>query len=401
MSRRSKRLTTRIIAVILGLIIPLLLIEIGIRVAYHSLTPGLQVALRFVRITPFTNERLAPLPLWQDDNDYQTVVRPGERGSLQVGSITLQFRISTYAWWGGRVGFRTPQPETGRVDAVAVGDSHTFCFVDDKDCWINILNASAGLNIANFGQPVTGSISHERLYYDFVAKPELKLGQPKLVLWQFYGNDYNDDYGLALMNHTNKTPPPADLLTDFQTPAPYSFDQWLSENSAIYTMFTALSRANSQQNTLFVDPYRVKVGASEMDFGRPYLSASFDMSQARNQEGEQLSHEAILRTRDIVEKNGGKFIILMMPTKEEVYRDLTEPKMGSAALDGLAAPRLRLMDFCKAQNLTCYDMTAVLVAKAKQNVLLFHYDDIHMNPEGNRVFADAVAALLKTEGVLK
>lgn len=80
---------------------------------------------------------------------------------------------------------------------MALGDSHTFCFTDAQDCWVDLLSARLGVPIANLGQPVTGSESHACRYFSFVANPDLGLRQPRLVLWQFFGNDYNDDYGLA------------------------------------------------------------------------------------------------------------------------------------------------------------------------------------------------------------
>lgn len=395
MKRRFRGLLIRLFAVLMGILIPLLFIETGLRLAYGSLSPGLRIALRFVRITPFSDQRLSPLPIWMMDNYYQTIVKSDVQDSLQVGSINLQFWVNTYSWWGGRVGFRTPQPETGRVEAVALGDSHTFCFVEDRDCWVNLLSAQTGLHVANFGQPVTGSLSHERLYYDFVAKPELKLGQPKLVLWQFYGNDYNDDYGMAVLESTNKTAPPP---TDSSVLPQSGVEKWLNENSATYAVLRALSLAGT--TNLFVDPYRVQTDTLDIEFGRPYILQAFDMTQARNQEGEMLTHQAILRTRALVEQNGGKFVILIMPTKEEVYRTMTAPFLGEAALEALGVSRQRLNTFCQAQNLTCLDLTPALMEQAARGVQLFHRDDIHLNTEGNRVFADAVGRFLHARKML-
>lgn len=392
MPRRSRlrAAALRALAVIVAIGFTLLLLEVAIRAAYPALPPGLQIALRFVRLHPFTDQRMAPLPIWRSDRDYQTIVEPDVRDVEQVGSLSVRFRVSTYRWWNGRVGFRTPQPETGRVEAAAVGDSHTFCFVDEQECWVNLLSAQIGIQIANLGQPVTGSVSHARLYEDMIGK--LPIGQPRLVLWQFFGNDFNDDYGLAVLNGQNKTPSPAE--PDDTPPS----NPWLAENSAIYALITALNRSGSAQNALFVDPYRAEVGGAPLYFGRPYITQSFDMMQARNQEGEALSYEALLRTRDMVERNGGKFVVLLMPAKEEVYRPITEPQMGSAALEGIAAPRLHMLDFCGAHQLTCFDALAAL--EAERAKLLFHPDDLHMNAEGNRAFAEAVAAFLRAQRII-
>jgi len=299
--------------------------------------------------------------LWQADTDYQTIVRPGVVDSLQAGSPTVTFHVTSYAWWSGRVGFRSPQPQDGNVKAVALGDSFTFCFTELPDCWVTLVAQRTGLPIANLGQPVTGSTSHARLYYDFVAKPDLKLRQPRLVLWEFYGNDFNDDYGLAALDGTAKTPP---LPQSAPPPAPGAVAKWLRENSALYVITGESLRGKQAGVDEFVDPYHITPNGLDLWFGQSYIRDSFDLSQPRNLEGEKLTQQAILKTRDLVERNGGVFVLLVFPAKEEAYRFLTEPVMGKTAVDAIAEPRLRMLDICKAAQLNCFDLLPVLRAKA-------------------------------------
>src|SRR5260221_1013710 len=133
--RNLRDVVARILVVIFGLLLALFLAEVAVRLFYPHLPMGLQIALRNVRVSPFSEDRLAPPPLWQPDNDYLTIVRPGAVDRLQAGSPTVTFHVSTYAWWGGRVGVRSPQPQDGAVEAVAVGGSFTLCFTDDDACW--------------------------------------------------------------------------------------------------------------------------------------------------------------------------------------------------------------------------------------------------------------------------
>ncbi|MCE7945962.1 MAG: hypothetical protein DYG88_00870 [Chloroflexi bacterium CFX4] len=385
-----RRALKRLPVAIFGILFAFLVLEIAIRLLYGALPNGLQIALRFVHLTPFTEVRLAPLPLWQEDATYQMIVAPDVRNVEQVGSLSVRFRVDSYAWWGGRVGFRTPPPENGAIAAAALGDSHTFCFTDADQCWVTLLSARMGVSIANLGQPVTGARSHARRYFDFVAKPELGLTQPKLVLWQFFGNDYNDDYGLALLDGTAQTPPRVPTATPDDSP----LAAWLRQYSATFALLEALGRANDPQNTLFVDPYRVIAGQIDIAFGRPYLREAFNMAEARNLEGEQLSQAAIKGTQQLVEANGGRFVVILVPTKEETYRHLTAPYLGDEYLEQLAAPRLRLLAFCAAENITCFDLTAGLTARALQGQQLFFRDDIHLNAEGNRALAELVGDFL-------
>jgi hypothetical protein len=381
-----QQLRTRLFTIGCAVLFTLLLLEVLLRAMYGILPPTLQIALRFVRVTPFTEQRLAPLPLWREDSDYQTIVAPDAQGIEQVGSLRVRFKVHTYAWWAGRVGFRSPPPTDGRVQAIALGDSHTFCFVDEKDCWVEQLSAGLGLRVANLGQPVTGSISHERIYRDFVAN--LPVNQPKWILWQWFGNDFNDDYGLALASGSNITPPPA--TDDSAMPV----DPRLAEYSALYALIGALSPSNQRTSAQFVDPYAVQIDEQTVYLGRPYIPSAFDMAQPRNLEGERLSHDAVLRTAQRVMAREGRLVVLLMPAKEEVYWSHAERHIGRAALEQIAAPRLRMRAFCEAYDLTCLDLLPVLAARADQ--VLFHPDDIHLNPAGNQVVAHAVADFLRS-----
>lgn len=381
-----------------GLLLAVLLTEGAIRLLYTSLPMGLQIALRDVRVTPLTDTHMAPPSLWQPDKDYQTIVRPGVTDSLQAGSPTVTFHVTSYAWWGGRVGFRSPQPQDGTVRAVALGDSFTFCFTEFAECWVTLAAQRTGLPISDLGQPVTGSLSHARLYFDFVAKPDLKLRQPRLVLWGFYGNAYNNDYGLAALDGFAKTPPlPQSALPTLPQSA---VARWLRENSALYVILGALLRGKDPGVEQFVDPYHVTAKGVDLWFGQSYVRDAFNMSQARNREGEALSRQAILQTYNLVEQRGGNFVLLVFPAKEEVYHSLTEPVMGKAAVDALAEPRLRVLDFCKVQHLTCLDLLPTLSVQAEQGQQIYYPTDTHLNAVGNRIVAETVTTFLQQQGLL-
>jgi hypothetical protein len=395
--RSARAVAIRAGVIVFGLALALLIIEAVLRIFYGALPMGLQVALRGVHITPFSDQPLAPDPLWQSDNDYLTIVRPGAQNSLQAGSPNVTFHVTSYAWWGGRVGFRSPQPEDGSVKAVVLGDSFSFCFTELEDCWVSYLRQHTDLDIANLGQPVTGSTSHARIYFDFVAKPDLKLKQPGVVIWQFYGNDFNDDYGLAALNQTAKTAPSADEPPSRPLPQS-SLAIWLRQNSCLYVIISTLLRGNDPSVQKFIDPYRITQDGLDLSFGQSYVRDAFDMTQARNLEGESLSQQAILQTRDLVEQNGGKFMIVLMPAKEEVYRAVVEPIMGKTAVDGIAAPRLHLLDFCAAQHLTCLDMLLVLQPHADRKEQIYFPADPHLNAQGNQLVGAAVVEFLQHQG---
>lgn len=397
-TKLARKLTTRgclfrLATVAFGLILALLIAEVGIRLAYHALPQNLQIALRNVQITPFSNARLVPVPIWQGDGDYQTITQPGLNNVLAYGSPDVSFHVTTYSWWNGRVGFRSPQPTDGHVDAVVVGDSFTFCFVEVVNCWVSYLSRYSGLSVANLGQPVTGSVSHAQIFKTFALPIK-----PPLVIWQFFSNDFNDDYGLAALNGTAKTPPAPTPAPPPDTP----IANWLRQNSVVYTLLSALVRRGANQGVeQFVDPYHVSTGKLDLWFGQSYLRDALDMTAARNLEGEGYSQKAILDTQALVQSYGGHFLIVLVPTKEEVYRAQTAPLMGSAAIDALAAPRHRMFDFCTAQHLTCFDLLPDLLGQANDGAQVYYPRDLHWNDLGNQVIGAAVLRFLKSAGWIK
>lgn len=382
----------RLFAAAFGLLLALLIVEIGVRLVYRALPQGLQIALQDVRITPFSDARLIPPPIWQTDNDYQTITRPGLSSELAFGSPDVSFHVSTYAWWGGRIGFRSPQPTDGHLDSVALGDSFTFCFTDAPSCWVDELASATGLSIGNLGQPVTGSQSHARIFKTFALPIK-----PPLVIWQFFGNDFNDDYGLAQLDGTARTPPES-VQAPPQPTAPIAI--WLREHSVIYALISALLRRNEGIDQ-FVDPYHVTGDGFDLWFGQSYVRKAFDMTNPRNMEGEGYSQQALLSTRDLVESYSGHLLIVLMPTKEEVYRARTAPVMGTPAIDAISTPRQHMLDFCAVSRLTCLDLLPTLQAQAEGGTQGYYPRDMHLNAQGNTAVSDAIKKFLESQGWIK
>jgi len=386
---KIKSCLTQILMVLFGLFLALIVIEVGVRLAYGALPQNLQIILRDVRVTPFTDVRIVPPAIWQSDNDYQTVTRPNLQNVSASGSPEITFPVTTYSWFGGRVGFRSPQPTDGRLDAAVLGDSFSFCFTDNAGCWVTLLAQKTGLNIANMGQPVTGSTSHARIFKTFAAPVK-----PSLVIWQFFGNDFNDDYGLAELNGTAQTSP--DPATR-NAPLPTSpLAVWLRENSVIYATISALLRQN-QGIDQFIDPYHETIQPGNIDlwYGQSYVQKAFDLKNPRNQEGERLSHAAILETKKQVEGYGGKFVMILIPTKEEIFSANTAAKMEQSIIDQISEPRRRMLAFCKEQSISCLDLYDALRAQADKGIQGYFARDMHLNGRGNEAVAEAVTAFLK------
>jgi len=385
--RRAGALKTwagRLAGIAFGVLLAWLLVEVLIRLLFFSLPPRLQLVLEHVRKTPFSDARLLPDPIWQPDTDYLMIARPVQNYE-QFGSAEVRFTVSTETLWGSRVAFRTRQEWVDRhVDAVAVGDSFTFCFTDEQDCWVQQLGALTGLNIINLGITSTGSLSHARVLADF----GLPL-KPPLVIWQWFGNDANEDYGLAALRGETDVP-------SANPPPPVPPRTWWDEHSALYVLLKLYLGPEDDfaASLQFHAPDYATRGDVTLAFGQPYLWDAFDMTQPHNLDGWARGQAAIRAARESVEVYGGRLVIVLMPTKEQVYRAMSEPLLGAEKLALLDAPYAMMRGFCAAEGLECFDPLAALQAHAEAGEQLYYTTDMHLNARGNAVLAGALAAWL-------
>ncbi len=326
-------------------------------------------------------------PAWVQNRDHTYVLRPGLTDALQYGSPSVSFRLTTIELWeGGGIGFRT-RPIDYFVDAVVVGDSFGLCFTEQADCWVDQLAAQMNIGIVNLSQPITGTTSHLRILQDFGAPL-----RPPLVIWQFFGNDFNDDYGLALNRGDIAPPAQTTLVHQTETPSPFV---WLARHSALVGVLETLLRGSwsglPDSERIFAKPYSVRYGDHVLYFGGLYEQQALDMSRPENQLGLEQSRAAFRTAQELVASWRGRLVVIIIPTREEVYAHLTEPILGADRIQTLASARLAMLDICAQQALSCYDPSPVFGERALKNESLYYADDMHLNAHGNAVLATALA----------
>lgn len=387
-SRRPRSATRlwlgRLFGIAFGVALAWLLAEVLLRVLFFALPPRLQLVLEPVRVTPFSERGLLPDPIWQPDIDYLTIARP-VTDYEQFGSAEVRFTVTTEQLWTMRGAFRTRQALVDRyVDGVMVGDSFAFCFTDAADCWVDRLAGQTERNLINLGMVSTGTVAQRRILEDY----GLPL-RPPLVIWQWYGNDANEDYGLAQLRGEAQTPPDDAAPTESER-------SWLERNSAVYVLIQMLLGQDDRYaaSLQFLDREWAQAGDLRLGFGRPYLWGAFDLDRPQNREGWQLSQEAFRTARQQVEGYGGHLVIVLMPTKEQVYRDLAEPLIGAKRMALLDDNYHAMLDFCKSEGFMCLDPLPVFAELAAAGEQLYYTTDIHLNARGNAVLADWLAAWL-------
>ncbi len=383
-----RRLVSRVLIAFIVVLLTLLSLEIALRLLYGALPGNLPYAIRHVRLSPFTETRLVDLPntpesardpfaAWLTyDQRYGRRIKPVNDLPLQL-SKSVQFNLTTYTWPPSEIAFRAPPPDR-QLDAVALGDSMTFCWVPIEACWVTLLSQELALSIANLGVPGTGSLSRARVYDDFA-----QAFAPKLVLWQFLLNDHFEDYRDALER-------PQEGL-----------GAWLDNHSATYALLSRLlerlSRADQMPQT--TDLNIVTERGITLNLASEWLKG---WDETVYMQGQVLGLAAIRKTAAAVQQQGGTFVLIILPTAEELYREIFEQRVSGNPRSGLLRldeARAEMRAFCAEAQLICYDAYEALRKHAYETALIYP-DDKHFNTAGNRFLAQAVAAFLRTNALV-
>jgi len=93
-------------------------------------------------------------------------------------------------------------------------------------------------------------------------------------------------------------------------------------------------------------------------------------------------------------------IVLVLPTKEEVYSNRVSPPLNADLLDELSHPRLRLLDDCLSRGWLCVDLYPALRDKADHAEQVYYPTMPNLNPAGQRVVAQVVAETLSARGLV-
>ncbi len=385
--RRTVKLFSRLFAVLWGLVLAWLFLEIGMRAGFDYLPAWVRGAIQNVREVPWNDETIVPPPPLIPDNDYQQILKP-DLHNRTFFFADGSFHLDTIRLWDGRVGMRT-RPPVWPVDIAAVGDSFTVCFTEFEDCWVERLHTDQGWSVMDLGQIATGSLSHLRILETF-GKPL----EPKIVLWQWYSNDFNDDYGLALLHGDTAALDDgitrADSTPDYGRLADYSavyrtLRQWWTDHHS--------SRGGEDERTITVKGHAVQIGGA-------YTYYSSRMGPV-NRYGFERTVEALDEAQQLVrDQMGAELVIVLIPTKDEVYGADAAEALGQDYLDTVSEGRLRLLDVCAERGWRCIDPLATFQAEIQAGRMVYYPLDSHLNPDGNRVLARVIEDYLVENGLL-
>lgn len=384
------RILRGLLRIMLVMVITLAALEGALRLFAPRLPGNAGVIARYITTgQPYSQ---AWTPAWRENSDHYYTLRPNISDALQYGSPSVSFRLTTHKLWDDGlapdegIGFRTA-PVDFRVDAVVVGDSFGFCFTEQADCWVDLWASKENLGVVNLSTPVTGTQSHARMIKDFAAPLE-----PPLVVWQFFGNDFYDDYVLDAWQGV------IEPEEEEETPEDPG-GTWITRNTVIGGLLELVTTGTwsglPEGDKAYQPQYRAPYPGGVLEFGKQYELTALNIRSRENSYGMIKSKEALEMAKELVESWGGKLVVVMIPTREEVYSEITEPVMGLENLTTLSGPRAVMWGYCRDLDIACLDPTLELAVIGK-TAALYYADDMHLNAAGNAALVDLLIPWLQT-----
>jgi hypothetical protein len=292
-------------------------------------------------------------------------------GSTEFRQGELHFSYTT-----DRDGFRNAGPRLDTAEVVALGDSWTFGFgVDDSAAWPRLLADSLRpAQVANLGLIGSGPGQYTRVYQRFGAPL-----QPRVVLYGIFpGNDVDDERAFDDWRRQG---------------APGNFAEWRINGRSGGSqplwqrshLLVAIQEGWKYRHQRFAGETIRLADGSPLQLAPAPLEAKAERTGPEDPAFRECL-AAIGRARNLAAAAHAHLLVLVFPTKEEVYLPLR----------GRHAPPLVAHWLPELQRLQVpyLDLTRPFQASADGPPLYFEVDG-HANARGNRLIAASVAAYLR------
>jgi len=318
-----------------------------------------------------------------------------------------------------------------RYDIAAVGDSFTDAMTMEADAsWPAQLERRLGVAVQNYGTAGFGPLQEQRVVEDYVAPRRPAI----VVLAYFAGNDLFDAEAFEAMQRSHEPIAPSDagwrvkevfsradtwfLVSAVRAGAAWAARAQPSTRAEAATIDMAPVGARRQGPGFDRGMFTADVAGHPISwaFMPPYLNTlNFSERELRERRGWALTRDAIAAMQRTTASFGGRFVVMFLPFKSQVYLPLVERALPRATVDAalhfyldgsqrpidIAAMRRnrlaqnRMMrELCERLQIPFVDTTGALQARLESGENVYFPDESHLNEAGEAVVADALAAFL-------
>lgn len=338
----------------------------------------------------------------------------------------LRYKIEPHSAGHDAWGYRNRYvPE--RADIVAIGDSQTYGeSAPAKYSWPSILGSLTGKETYNMGVGGYGPAE----YFYLMENKALGLKPEAVVVGFYLGNDLADTYTAVYT---------VDRWRDLRSPeaapgrdddkdetamlkqAPllnrpsetglrrwvYGTASWFAENSVLYRVVTASYLGDRMRQKKMLDfgmeitmleapEYGISTG-----FTPPGRLKALDLDKPDVKEGLRLALGFFDRMNELAEKNGVKFLVAILPTKESVYGEFLEGNDAlqySDEIDRLLPNERRVSaeaeSYFREHGIPYINLLGPLREAALHEQIYPNNYSGHFNGNGNRIIAESIKQYL-------
>ncbi len=349
-----------ILGVVLSILFIIVCLEIILQIG-SLISPNLGIYTQGLNPSSSSMEYY-PITLWKIRPDVDIKFRLIDGDIFNIKTVDLGF---------SNIGFRDDGINES-IYAIVLGDSFTFGAVNLSDTWVEKLEVKTGKDFINMGVPGYSTMQSEKLME--IYGKEL---MPKLVLVQFY---YNDIEGNQLL--TSKT---------------REIRNWLLWNTKTYGII------RYYYYKIFNSPASTEINYNDAKFNFTFQPQLFPYKKTIKslsiQQGVLKTEKSLLNIKDLSDSVGAEMVILIMPSKEQIYGHLIMDKLSNFNEINMDYYTDVIERFCTEKGIKCMNLVPTF-REHGNNTQLFYSVDSHFNIYGNDLAAQKTYEFLQKENLL-
>lgn len=374
-----------------NLLVSLLTASLAISAVDLALRPLIGQRLHYTPTNAFTR-KLPTLPIvgrWDPEVSIEGEAYGDLAAIAQEPALreTRKIRFETDA-----AGFRNREGG-GPVDVLVLGDSFSAGVGTTQERVFSSLLQQRGHRVYNLSYP-GGPYDH---FVNFAVEwPRLTLTPDARIIWTLYtGNDLDDGYGATW--DPGQFPRRSGLA-----PWAVRFRTFRNRSPLNQIMQGLQARWGSDREGVLV---------RRLPDGRPMLFVKTHEQWGIRSRQEVEGHpnfakleKTLEAMRSLAEARRLRLVLLIFPTKGEVYRWVLEGRPPRPEDDGPSGFAQAVLEACRRRGLTCLDTKPWLMAAARREFesngrLLWWRDDTHLGEAGHQAVADLILTDVLRDGL--